>query len=558
MKPIRKKGLLSRSAAGNRFVLGLPAKWAGQTAIVVLTALFVWAPHRAEAGTEVAQWILVTAPAFRETLAPLVEYRRAEGLKVVLLESTNVLTPEQIRQTNAQPLQAHLSRLFQQHQGPSYALLVGAVAVAEPALVEATVLPPLWGTTGDMQGQPSDHAFGCPDSNGVPAVAVGRFPARTLEEARGMVQKTLRLEQARRPAPWRNRLVVLGGNPGGGPLAEMLYEMVAGPRIRRLHPAWNVRALVHSSQSIYYLPSTQLHDAAIRYLEEGELFSVYLGHSNPSGMVSGTTRFLDRADWANLKIDRGPGVFFTTACSSCRLDGSGGEGYGLAAMRNPNGPVAVIGAHHDSYSALGLLALEGFVRGLSTPPFAPRLADYWLAVKAGLAGGEIAEGLFKMLDAADGSSGKTPLAVQRREHLEMWMLLGDPALRLPLVPLDIRLDPAGPVSAGQRLTVTGALPDRLAGAPVRLTLERAFNAKPADLEKLPPRGSENRERVVMQNHRRANNVVLASAGTTPNGTRFACPVEVPLSLTNGSVLVRVEAETATEAALGVMNLKVSR
>ena len=79
------------------------------------------------ANTAEHQWILVTAPAFRTALTPLLEYRRSEGLKVVVIETTNVLSGEQIRQGNAAPLRALLIQLCQSNRGPNYVLLAGSV-----------------------------------------------------------------------------------------------------------------------------------------------------------------------------------------------------------------------------------------------------------------------------------------------------------------------------------------------------------------------------------------------------------------------------------------------
>jgi hypothetical protein len=505
------------------------------------------------------EWLVITAPAFRAALAPLVEHRRSEGFRVQVVESTNILTPEQIRQTNALPLQAHLAQLCQRRKGPSYLLLVGAVAASNWVAAEQTVVPPLPGTVGRMKGQPSDHAYGCLDTNSAPTVAVGRFPARTVDEVRGMVQKTLAWERDRQPGAWRNRIVLLGGNPGGGPLAEAMVEQVAQSRFHQLHPYWAVQAMFHSSISRYYLPGTLLHDTATRFLAGGEFMALYLGHSSAPGLWSKNTNFLTRDDWAQLKIPRGPGVFFTSGCFACQLGGRDGEGYGLAAMRNPAGPVAVLGAHGESYSAAGLLALDGLLRCFNTPPFPSRLSDHWLAVKAGLAVGEIEDSTFLLFDQFDGSGGKIPLATQRREHLEMWMLLGDPALRMPIVPLEIRLDVTEPVKAGQRILVKGVVPDGLAGAAVGVTLERMIGSAPTDLEKLPastPENQEARERIAVSNHRRANSFVLASAGARPEGTRFQCPLEVPATLPWTNVVLRAYAATEAAEALGVLTLPV--
>src|SRR6185437_9721187 len=102
--------------------------------------------------------------------------------------------------------------------GPSYVLLVGALAPERLEERENKVLPALAGTVGRMKGQPSDNGYGCLDEERLPAVPVGRFPARTVEEAQGMVAKTLEYESATRPGPWRRRLTILAGIPAYNPL----------------------------------------------------------------------------------------------------------------------------------------------------------------------------------------------------------------------------------------------------------------------------------------------------------------------------------------------------
>ena len=45
--------------------------------------------------------------------------------------------------------------------------------------------------------------------------------------------------------------------------------------------------------------------------------------------------------------------------------------------------------------------------------------------------------MFYLFDQADGSRGQATLANQRAEHVEMWTLLGDPAMQLPPLPNDM-------------------------------------------------------------------------------------------------------------------------
>ena len=155
------------------------------------------------------------------------------------------------------PLQSYLNRLCSSNQSPHYVLLAGAVTASDPAIAEKTVVPTVRGSVGRMKGKLSDYGYGLPEKDGKPTVAIGRFPARTVAEVRAMVQKTLEFEQDRQPGAWHNRLTMLAGNPGGGPLAEMFVEQVMAPRLARLHLSWNLRALVHSTSSRYYAHALQ-------------------------------------------------------------------------------------------------------------------------------------------------------------------------------------------------------------------------------------------------------------------------------------------------------------
>ena len=226
-------------------------------------------------------------------------------------------------------------------------------------------------------------------------------------------------------------------------------------------------------------------------------------------------------------------------------------------MRNPAGPVAVIGASGESYSAEGQLAVEGLLADVKRPPFPERLGQYWLAVQTGLARGKMDPGTFGLLDFADGSGGKVPLDVQRLEHLEMWLLLGDPALRLPVMHDDVTLSAAGPVTPGSSLKVSGALPDQLKNAAVHLTLERPLSSTAAGIEAVPPSSPENRQardRAYTANHRRANTYVLAETDTVAEGKTFAASLVVPAVLPWTNVTVKASATVSSDSGIGVLVL----
>ncbi len=182
------------------------------------------------------------------------------------------------------------------------------------------------------------------------------------------------------------------------------------------------------------MPDNLLQERTVDFFQKGQVFAFYLGHSGASGLWSNGVSFMNRSDWAKLNISHLQGVFFTCGCYACESKKSDkDDGYGLYAIRNSKGPVAVIGACGESYGAMGQLAFEGILKCFCIPKPPLRLADYWLAVQNGIASGEINPFIFYLYDQADGSQGKIPLDLQRLEHLEMWILLGDPATQLPLL-----------------------------------------------------------------------------------------------------------------------------
>jgi hypothetical protein len=529
--------------------------------LAVLITLHVWSAALGLAGEAApGQWIVVSAPAFRTAIEPLCAQRKAEGFHVVVVPTTDVLSAEDVRKGRAELLRDHIHKLCRQSKGTSYVLLVGSAQAGAGAAADKVVVPPLRGTVGRMKGQPSDNGYGCLDRELLPALAVGRMPARTETEARQMVQKTLAFERDARPGPWRRRISMLVGNPGGASTAERLgaelyVENACLSRVDKLDPAWSVRALLHFPQSRFGVPDNELHERAVQYLRDGDAFAVYLGHSSAAGFWSQGVRFLNREDWATLAL--GQAIFVTCGCFGCQLSGPDGEGYGVAAMRNPRGPVAVIGAHGESYSAMGQLAFDGLARSFTKADLPERLGACWLDLKAGLAKGPIDFLTFRLMDNADGSRGTIPLAVQRQEHLQMWLLLGDPALRLPVLPKDIQLTVADAVAPGTILTVQGMLPRRLAGARVQVAVERPLSGRPIDPEVSPEQPAPARAQATLARHDRANRVDLVRQEVAPREYRFESRLRLPDKLPWPRIIVRVYAATQTAEGLGVRVLLVS-
>src|SRR5215469_326709 len=88
--------------------------------------LLLPAPVRA-ADMPPAQWIVVTAPAFRDSVEPLCQQRKAQGMQVTVLQTSALLTEKEILACEGAPLRERVNQLCRDAKGASYILLVGAV-----------------------------------------------------------------------------------------------------------------------------------------------------------------------------------------------------------------------------------------------------------------------------------------------------------------------------------------------------------------------------------------------------------------------------------------------
>jgi hypothetical protein len=517
---------------------------------LVLFLLLCVAPLRAEE-RPAAQWVVVTAPAYRKAIEPLCEQREGQGMRVEVVQTTDVLSEREIRAGEADKLRERVVKLCRDFEGTSRVLLVGAVEADDAR----RVVPAPAGTAGRMKGQPSDNAYGSPGDGLLPAVAVGRLPARSEDEARQMVRKTLAYEKDAATGEWRRRLTVLAGAPEFNPAIDALIERQAIAQLGHIDPCWGGRALYHNPSSRFTLPDEDCHDRARAYVATGQALTLYLGHSNAQGFWANRARYLDRDDWSGLAIKRGPGVFATFGCFGCQLRGKDGEGYGVAAVRNPAGPIAVIGSHGECFAAMVKLASEGFTDNFLGPDPPERLSDSFLALKRGLAKGKIDGLTYRLLDAVDGDSS-IPQAVQRQEHLEMFVLLGDPALRLPWLPRDVKLTADGPAAPGGRLLLKGTAPARLEGAKVELTLERPRDSDPAEAVVVPKGPAEDQAKALARRHEAANDFVLVKKELTVKDGRFEAALDLPAKLPWRRLVTRAYAATERQEGMGALVVTV--
>lgn len=505
-----------------------------------------------------AQWIVVVAPKLRAAINPLIEHRRARGFRVVVIDSSEAAPCDREASEWGERLRTRVCQTWQSSSGPSIVLLVGAPIVEQVDDPMGFAVPALQGTIARMAGRPSDNGYGCRDGRLLPSVAVGRFPARTAAEAEAMVRKTLGWETRPRSGLWKRRLVSLAGAPSYNPVVDGALEKLTMARFGELDPVWTGNAIYYNPNSYYTLPNEVLLEQAQAYLNQGQLLTVFLGHSNVDGFWfdrwSGP--YFSSEDWASLKSTGTNGIFATFGCWATQYDGQGGEGYGIHAMRNPDGPVAVIGAHGECWAAMAMLFSEGLLKNLPGPCDTPRLADVWLAMKAELATTPLNPLMFNVLNAVDGDPN-TPEATQRLEHQEMFTLLGDPAVRLPGFQSTLKVQCPLEVRPGQLLHLSVTLPPELREAVGWVRLERTLSSHPSGVQEAPEElYGQDRATLLVANHERANRLTLCETPLTINGSQASASVPLPPQLPWQQLAMRVYARSSEHEAISLHLIRV--
>jgi Peptidase family C25 len=402
---------------------------------------------------------------------------------------------------------------------------------------ENCYVPPAPGRQGRMRGEPTDFPYGMPDETGCPKIAVGRLPARSPDELRAMIAKIVRFEE-QEIGPWSNCVDLWVGHPGGNSalektLAQTVIQGTIGSKLQSISPMWDVRTLVDFPGTPYSVPRDDFAERVTEDLKDGQCFSVYAGHSGAAGFWSDDRFVVPRETFETVRIEHSPGVFVTTGCFACQLHGTDGQGYLLAGMRNPHGAVACIGSFGESYAAHGQLVMDALVNCLAAEQPSSRLGVSWLAAQRGIAQGPIPPLTFWLYDQVDGSGGQVPLADQRSEHLEMWTLLGDPALRIPsLAPtLDVAVN--RDAQDTKKIHIATEFPAELTGGRVHVDyLVRATDGMQHQAAPVAPvRGS--------------------IPDFTATGRRFDRELELPASLEGRDIVVRVYVTAGTRGWLGI-------
>lgn len=269
--------------------------------------------------------------------------------------------------------------------------------------------------------------------------AVGRLPARTLDEARILVDKILAYDANEQAGPWQN-IICFMGDDGDNNLhmndAEFVYNSVSAtyPVYQYKKIYWDAYTRVSSSTGYSFPDVTRLIK---QQMQSGALIMNYSGHG--AAYCLSHEQVIKLADFNESSAMRLP-LWLTASCDIMPFDGQE-ENIGETAMMNKNG---------------GAIAFYGTTRTVYASYNRPMNQLYTTYVLGTASDGKrITIGEAARLAKNDFTAGSTSMLINKLQYT----LLGDPALALTTPTLQVVIDSVNgkPVSEGRQALPAGSI-----------------------------------------------------------------------------------------------------
>lgn len=500
--------------------------------------------------------VVVCPAVFRQALEPWVRLRAEQGHGLVFVAPGGA----------AQDIQSRIRQVAKEYPNLRFVLLVGD---AEPGLTFDTGLAarcvPTFHTPakiiralGEDQDIAGDNRYGDLDGDGVPDLAVGRFPVDTPQQLSVVVQKIIAHEQEAFSGPARRQIHFVAGLGGFGRLADKVLEMCAQRFISEGIPAEYVTSMTYASWASPYCPPLELFAAtALNRLNEGGLFWVYIGHGHPRGL-----------DWVRLPDQRFQPILHCNDVSRLACRQSAPVALFLACytgafdriedclaeelLVSPGGPVSVFsGSRTTMPYAMTVLGRELLKECFENRR--PTIGEIMLHAKRGSVLGRRDGATATLLDTLASTLGfHDDLDAERREHLELFNLLGDPLLRVPH-PQPVELNVPERVLPGGSLEITGTCPiDGPCTIEVVVPRDKLTFEPP---RKEPPTGSPAQRENYHNIYLKANDRRLVVVQTECRNGRFQAVVPLPADY-RGKCYVVGYLQGNRQAGLGARPLEV--
>ena len=275
---------------------------------------------------------------------------------------------------------------------------------------------------------------------GKPDVAVGRLTARTADEARTLVDKIERYLSDDDMGTWRNTLVFMGddGNDNihmedADNAAEMVKAICPAMDIKKV--MWDAYKMENSATGNSYPEVTRL---LRQYMKDGALVMDYCGHGNANSFSH--EYVLNLEDFKSVETTRLP-LWITASCDIMPFDGQAGNIGETAMAYTDGGAIAFFGTTRTVYADRNSYINRTTLKYLFTPGSDLRLPAIGEAVR---------KAKVELASSYSASDKMQDLTVNKLQYV----LLGDPALKLPCPTMTATVDSINGQPAKENTVVT--------------------------------------------------------------------------------------------------------
>ena len=503
--------------------------------------------------------LVVVAPDLAPALQRWVDYRTNQGHRLLVIEGRRFAADNR----------NFIQRIVAMHRKIENLVLVGDAGDWTKSPLE--LLPTdhvraevnfLFGSEMEIA---TDNTYADLNGDATPELNVGRIVATDAKELERYVDRVIKYESDSGNQQWRRRINLIAGLGGFGSVTDGLIESTAKQIITDKIPASYNTSVTYGSWQSPYCPDPRLFSqTTIERFNEGCLFWIYVGHGDRQRLDKVRVpeqRFdiLDDESAEALNCRSGSPIAIFLACYTGAIDSSR-DCLAEQMVKQPGGPVAVIcGSRVTMPYAMSLLSIEmadEFFDGQC-------LTIGQLLRKAKLAmvnPKPIADDdkYRQMIESMGQSLSPLPkqLEAEKREHLHLVNLLGDPLLRLRR-PLNVDLQCAVEATAGKTLKIKGA--SSVAG---QLTIELVYRRDRFRVRSKRRRTFEADDQKLadyQKSYLQAHDQVCVSKQLTIAAGSFDTSIEIPLDV-KGECEVRAmvvgDASQNTEFALGSRSVKI--
>lgn len=406
----------------------------------------------------------------------------------------------------------------------------------------------------------TDNWYADLDDDDLPDVAIGRLTADSEEQLTTMVNKIIAYETDSENGAWRRKINVVAGVGGFGIIADSIIESSTKWFLTSSIPASYRVSMTYGNWRSPYCPvPRQFRAQTCQRLNEGCLFWIYIGHGRPRQLdfirVPGRSYPVFMAeDVQRIDCQNGSPIAAFLSCYAGAYDFPR-DCLGEELLRKPGGPVAVLASSRVALPyGLGVLGT-----GMLSECFAQRrgtLGEMLLQAKRQSMQEESSDVRRRMLDTI--SSAISPVQAtpeeERREHLHLINLLGDPLLRIQQ-PKRIRVQAPRRATSGETIDVE--LDSPLAGnATVELIVRRdRLRIRPVPRQKYEVSAAALTE--FDQTYRAANDPRLVSRQVQLNDGSTKLRMTIPAEA-SGECHVQVFLKTEDAFAMGNSNISIRR